>query len=405
MANDSSFAADLTALRRAVELLEDAARLEADLPLPEALPLDGVGEADVLEHLAPHVLGKAAILNAPHVLAHMDPPTPWLTWALTLWNARLNQNLLHPSTAPFAREVEQRVIHWLAPVFGMEGGHMTPGSTIANLTALWASRDAGNARRVVCSDAAHVSIRKAAHILGMTYEPIATDSHQRLKLDALPSDLSDACLVLTAGTTSVGALDPLEGLPPAAWTHVDAAWAGPLALSDEHAWRLMGIEDADSIAISAHKWLFQPKESALVLFRDAVRAEAALSFGGSYLATPNVGVLGSHGAAAIPLLGLLLAWGRSGIATRIDRCMALAQGLADALEKDPRFVLFGPPQAGVVAFQPLGEDIDSFSNRLPPNLVSMTAIAGDKWLRCVAANPTADLSLILRHLDLEQAPR
>lgn len=401
MDQDLSFASDLTGLRRAVELLTASRQPEAYGLLPEALPFHGVGEDAALECLAPYVLGKAAILDAPHVFAHMDPPTPWLTWALTLWNARLNQNLLHPATAPFARAAERIVVRWLAPAFGMQGGHMTPGSTVANLTAIWASREVAKAKRVVASDAAHLSVRKAAHLLGMNYEQIATDAFQRLKPDSLPSDLSDTCLVLTAGSTSVGAIDPLEGLPRAAWTHVDAAWAGPLRLSDEHRGRLAGVERADSVAVSAHKWLFQPKESAIVLFRDTSRSEAALSFGDGYLATPNVGVLGSHGAAAIPLLGLLLAWGRAGVAARIEHCMALVQGLADALENDPRFVLFGPPQAGVVAFRPLKEDIDSLSRRLPPNLASTTLIAGEKWLRCVAANPNADLSLILRYLNGE----
>jgi hypothetical protein len=72
-------------------------------------------------------------LDAGEAMAHMDPPTPWITWAVALWNARLNQNLLHPATAPFAREAEACVVEWLAPFFGMNGGHMTAGSSLANL--------------------------------------------------------------------------------------------------------------------------------------------------------------------------------------------------------------------------------------------------------------------------------
>lgn len=109
--------------------------------LPLHLPEDGAGDQEVLARLAAIVLGGAQRLDGPLSFAHMDPPTPWLTWATTLWNARLNQNLLHPATAPMAREVEERVIAWLAPSFGMDGGHMVPGSTIANLTAIWAARE------------------------------------------------------------------------------------------------------------------------------------------------------------------------------------------------------------------------------------------------------------------------
>ena len=139
-------------------------------------------------------------------------------------------------------------------------------------------------------------------------------------------------------------IDPLDLAGRAAWTHVDAAWAGPLRFSARHSGLLLGIEHADSVSISGHKWLFQPKESALVLFRDTLRAHCAISFGAAYLAAPNVGLLGSHGAAAIPLLALLWAWGRSGVEERLDRCMAFADRFADFVEDDPRLELLARPE-------------------------------------------------------------
>ena len=74
---------------------------------------------------------------------------------MELWNARLNQNLLHSATAPFATEAEKQVIDWLQPYFGMGAGHMCSGSTLANLTALWAARDVKSIKKVVASEAAH----------------------------------------------------------------------------------------------------------------------------------------------------------------------------------------------------------------------------------------------------------
>ena len=255
----------------------------------------GIGEIPTLDQLAPIVLGQAAHLGATDAFAHMDPPTPWITWATTLWNASLNQNLLHPDVSPIAREIEKRVIQWLCPYFGMDGGHMTPGSTVANLTAIWAARELNQVKRVVASTAAHLSIAKSAHLLGLAFEAVGTDSSGALDIEKLPTDLSESILVLTAGTTSVGAIDSLSLIGRAAWSHVDAAWAGPLRLSHCHAGRLAGIEHADSVSISAHKWFFQPKESGLILFKDSNRSHEAVSFGGAYLTEPNVGVLGSRG--------------------------------------------------------------------------------------------------------------
>ena len=178
------------------------------ISLPEILPLHGIGETQTLELLASHVLGKAAHLDAPFALAHMDPPTPWITWAIALWNARLNQNLLHPATAPFAKGAEELVIAWLAPLFGMGGGHFCSGSTLANLTALWAARECAGVTEVVASEAAHISIPKAAHILGLRYRAIGINKDGTLDVSSL-GDLSKSALVLTEGTTTLGALDSL----------------------------------------------------------------------------------------------------------------------------------------------------------------------------------------------------
>jgi L-2,4-diaminobutyrate decarboxylase len=313
---------------------------------------------------------------------------------LALWNARLNQNLLHPATAPFAREAEACVVSWLAPFFGMDGGHMTPGSSVANLTALWAARDLRGVRKVVASSASHLSLRKAARILGLDYIEAGVDQNHRLDPATLPHDMSDACLVLTAGTTSVGAVDSLDCCGRAAWTHVDAAWAGPLALSDRHRGILSGIDRADSVAVSAHKWLFQPKESALVLFRDTEAAHSTLSFGGAYLAAPNIGVQGSHGAAGTLLLVTLLAWGREGMAARIEHCMANARLLQDFIDSQPGLEAFSVGGTGVTVFRPWSHDVEGFRAALPQGLSSSATINGETWVRCVSANPNADVEMI-----------
>lgn len=394
---DTAFAVQNDAFLETLRFLSDQASVDLGkvfATLPANLPVTGVGERNLLPDLAALVLGGAHRLDGPLSFAHMDPPTPWLTWAMTLWNARLNQNLLHPATAPVARVIEERTVAWLAPFFGMDGGHMVPGSTVANLTALWAAREVRNIDEIVAPDTAHVSIEKSARLLGLRFRPLPTDDHGRLRPEAMVG-LERACLVLVAGATSTGVIDPLRLAGRAAWTHVDAAWAGPLRLSDKHAGRLDGIEHADSVAISAHKWFFQPKESALVLFSDARAAHSALSFGSAYLAAPNVGLLGSHGATAVPLFALLWAWGREGLASRLDRCMAAADAFAAFVEKEPLLELLCYPETGVVVWRPRHKGVQEFGDALPAGLASRTTVAGNQWLRCVAANPVVNIDAVI----------
>lgn len=154
------------------------------------------------------------------------------------------------------------------------------------------------------------------------------------------------------------------------------------------------METADSVAVSAHKWLFQPKESAMVFFADTRRAHAAITVEGGYLAEPNVGVLGSRGDIAAPLAATLLAYGRSGVAAWIDHAMRLADRLHELIEAHPDLEARTPPQSGVVNWR---------HRRVPvPDLaaadgvvVSTTEIDGETWLRSVAANPLADPALVV----------
>lgn len=395
------FAGEADGLRQALQMLLDRTQTpgslppkEATCPLPDQLPGPGLGEHAALSELAPWVLDGAAPLRHPGYIAHMDPPTPWVTWATAQWAAALNQNLLHVDTAPVARELERRVVSWMAPLFGMSGGHLVPGSSVANITAMWAARELRGVRAVVASAASHLSLRKAANLLGLEYRAVPVDAQQRLLVGEL-GEMSRTALVLTAGTVATGAIDPLAARHGATWVHVDAAWSGPLRFSARHAPLLAGVELADSVSVSAHKWLWQPKESAMILFADSSSAHEALSFGGGYLAVPNVGLLGSHGQVALPLAATLLAWGRDGVAERIERCMSLSEQLAALVSADDRFELHSPPSTGVVAWRPRGLPAADVRARMSDAFASLTQLEGETWLRSVCVNPHADVERLM----------
>lgn len=376
------FQPDERLLMKAVALLAGSEVADTSLPFPAALPDDGIGPEAAMASMFDDVLGESRDLGAPGFFAHMDPPTPWITWAMQLWTASRNQNLLHPDTAPRARALEQLAVDWIAPSFAMSGGHMTPGSTVANLTAIWAAREHG-CRSVVSGTGAHLSVRKAAHLLGM--------NHRAVEDWSTVEDLSSAVAVITAGTTSSGEIEPLDAAPSARWRHVDAAWSGPLRLSDRHRYLLDGIERADSVAISAHKWLFQPKESAFVLFADHEASHQSISIDGAYLAVPNIGVLGSHGSIAAPLLATLLAYGRAGVAEMIDRSMDLAEQLAELVDAHDDLETRSAPHCGVVCWRHKTVSVEAIKQHLPDEVfVSTTTIDGQGWLRSVAANPSAN---------------
>ena len=205
-------------------------------------------------------------------------------------------------------------------------------------------------------------------------------------------------MVLTEGTTTLGALDPLALCGKAAWTHVDAAWAGALRLSPTYTSLLEGIEHADSVALSTHKWFFQPKDSAIIFFKECEKAHKAISFGSSYLATPNVGIQGSRSASALLLLATLLAWGKEGLAECIEHTMQSAQQLAQFLNTEPRIETLATGQTGINVFRPLHMSTQELFDKLPAGMFSTCTVFNQHWIRSVSANPLADISMIIKTL-------
>ncbi|WP_336113318.1 pyridoxal phosphate-dependent decarboxylase family protein [Streptomyces sp. PTD9-10] len=221
----------------------------------------------------------------PHYAGQMlKPPHPAaVVGHLTAMLINPNNHALDggPATAAMEREAVAR----LAAMFGYDShlGHLTTSGTIANLEALFVARELHPGRGVAHSADAHYTHGRMCHVLGMTSHPVRTDDQGRMDLGALEDVLRTGdvgTVVLTTGTTGLGAVDPVhEVLPLAARhgvrVHVDAAYGGfftllagadgPEGLPPEP-WR--ALARADSIVVDPHKHGLQPYGCGAVLFRD-----------------------------------------------------------------------------------------------------------------------------------------
>ncbi|MFG2563598.1 pyridoxal phosphate-dependent decarboxylase family protein [Streptomyces sp. NPDC048496] len=186
-----------------------------------------------------------------------------------------------PATAAMEREAVAR----LAEMFGYDThlGHLTTSGTIANLEALFVARELHPDRGIAYSADAHYTHGRMCHVLGMKGHPVLTDDRGRMDLGAL-EDLLRAgevgTVVLTTGTTGLGAVDPVhEALPLAerhgVRVHVDAAYGGFFTLLaglegaeglPPEPWR--AIARCDSVVVDPHKHGLQPYGCGAVLFRD-----------------------------------------------------------------------------------------------------------------------------------------
>ncbi len=408
------FEPNLVALRHALDLVVDPPANDpmALDELPREMPEEGIGPDAALDLIAQIALPRESSLRDPLAAARMATPTPWLTWAAAVWSASRSENLLHKADTPQVNGLADRVLGWLAPVWGMKTGHLVPGGTIANLTALWAARDGSGATRIVTSESSTTSIGKVARILGMPLILIDSDPDERLNLDALvdfarrdPDGMGRTAVVLTAGTQNTGAIDPLReamkglsriGMEPA-WWHVDASWAGPLALSNRHRGALKGIDSADSVTISAHKMMFQPTESAIVLFADAQRSDAVLEFAGPD-DTTQIGLLGSRADRSLAIALLLTAYGREGLGAWVDAGIDAMMTLASALRERDDVEVFNSPTSGVLLWRPLNMDIDEVLGSLGRKVAGPGLADGRRWVRQVGSNPLMDVDDLIARI-------
>jgi glutamate/tyrosine decarboxylase-like PLP-dependent enzyme len=186
---------------------------------------------------------------------------------------------------PATARMEKEAVAQLAEMFGLSThlGHLTTSGTIANLEALYVARELHPGRGIAYSAEAHYTHSRMCVVLGIEGTPVAADGAGRMDLTALDGLLAKGgigTVVATAGTTGLGAIDPVHEVLAVARrhgvrVHVDAAYGGFFTLLagaddraglDEAPWR--AIAGCDSVVVDPHKHGLQPYGCGAVLFRD-----------------------------------------------------------------------------------------------------------------------------------------
>src|ERR1041385_1940650 len=211
--------------------------------------------------------------------------------------------------SPGAVRMENMLLEWMASVVGYpksSGGNLTSGGSIANLIGVVAARDAFDLKAkdfeksvIYLTEQAHHSVDKAIRIAGLkecVLHYVAMNQHYRMNPSALDeaiqsdkkAGLNPFLIIAAAGTTDVGAVDPLDAIADIAqshslWLHVDGAYGAFFILCDEGKKILKGIERSDSLVMDPHKGLFLPYGSGAALIRDKKKLHDAFWYQANYL--------------------------------------------------------------------------------------------------------------------------
>lgn len=377
--------------------------------LTRPVPSSGIGADATLHEFLTLVLP-----HGPHLTS--ETSWAWITTGPTTVPTAISAASMIASpqrqTLTAFNLLEEQALEWIASMFGLAPhmrGVFSSGGSTANLVALGAARqwaleqqgidpsgDGFDASTVALytSDQAHHTVQRSAGVLGIgrsRVRSIPTDDQLRIDVaeleSAVKSDVASGitplAVVVAAGTTNTGSIDPIREAGEiakrhGAWFHVDGAYGLPGILDERVAPLYDGLELADSVITDPHKWLNAPVGVAATFVRDrsilyrAFTQEPADYLEGAFaeddvvvsldsMGTPyyDFGVELSSPVRGVMVWGVLRELGVAGVQTRVVQDNDFARHVAKRAREHPRLELLLDPVLSICVFRYVPETATS----------------------------------------------
>jgi glutamate/tyrosine decarboxylase-like PLP-dependent enzyme len=290
---------------------------------------------------------------------------------------QINPNNHALDGGPATAKMEIEVVAQLARMFGYQQhlGHLTSSGTIANLEALWVAREMHPDKAIAFSSEAHYTHSRMCEVIGARAVEIAVESDGRMNIDNLRARLKTGeigTVVLTAGTTPLGAVDAIDEALQLQREfefriHVDAAYGGFFrlladddSLNERTAAAFRAMAECDSIVVDPHKHGLQPYGCGSVIFRDPAVGRFYQHDSPYTYFTSNELHLGEislecsrAGAAAAALWATLKCFplqSHAGLGAVLRKTRQAALEWARLIEQSAELQLVTPPSLDIIAF-------------------------------------------------------
>ena len=368
--------------------IEVRTALEAD----RGVPTEGADPACLLDRAAGLLFNHSLFNSHPRFWGYITSSAAPIGALADLLASAVNPNVGAWPLSPIASEIEAQTIRWIAELLNYPadcGGLFVSGGNMANIVGFLAGRQAkaghdvralgvGASRlRVYCSAETHTWVQKAADIAAGD-KPIM--------------------IIGAAGTVGTGAVDPLAELAALSreynlWFHIDGAYGAMAAILPDAREEFAGLNQADSIAVDPHKWLYAPLEAGCALVRNREKLRDAFSYHPPYYhfeteATNyyDLGPQNSRGFRALKVWLALQQAGRNGYTQMIGDDIRLAAGLARLIPQYPELKLL-TQNLSITTFRfvPHGlaegsEDAEAYLNRLNNELLTRLQSSGEAYI-------------------------
>lgn len=355
--------------QRPVTPAESPSSVRQALVAERSMPRQGSDAAQLLNRAADLLFDHSLFNGHPRFWGYITSSAAPIGALGDLLAAAVNPNVGAWLLSPMASEIEAQTIRWIAEMLSYPvecGGIFVSGGNMANIVCFLAARQAkagwdvrtegmnGARLRAYCSKEAHTWIQKAADISGMGTDAIRwipVDAEMQMDTAALRVQIlmdieagnRPAIVVGNAGSVSTGAIDPLPELAAICrefdlWFHVDGAYGALAAVLPDAPASLAGMQEADSVAVDPHKWLYAPLEAGCALVRDPEKLRDAFAYHPVYYhfgveATNyfDLGPQNSRGFRALKVWLALQQAGRSGYEKMISDDIRIARALFERI--------------------------------------------------------------------------
>ncbi len=453
--------------------------------------------ADVITDLIKDTVPHAVNVASPYFIGHMTSAIPFFMVHLKTIVAALNQNVVKLETSKVVSIIEKQVLAKIHRLIYKKDdafydrhvqntrttlGTFVEGGTTANLTALWVARNArfkpknnfsgierdgitaayeayGVKRSVILvSKRGHYSLRKAGGVLGIGNRniiPVDVDAYSRIdvkKLETIIKNLKqkgDTAIIAVigiAGTTETGTVDPLRAVGEVCLEnrihyHVDAAWGGPVLMSEKYKHLLDGIELADSVTIDGHKQFYMPMSCGMIYFKEP-EVMNQIAYHANYVNRPgsvDLGIkslAGTREANSLILDSALKIMGSKGYALLLEHGIEIARAFAETINQREHFQLITAPELNILTYRfcpeyfqkalllgdpesikvtnkklnAINRTIQRIQREAGKSFVSRTTLnftgepdAGIIVFRCCLMNPLTDMNILNKILDEQES--
>lgn len=391
--------------------------------LPKSGPEQGEDFTQILEDFEREIVPRSTHWNHPRFMGYFANSSPGEGILAEMLAAALNPNGMLWKSSPAATELEEVTLDWLRQWMGLSDfwfGQILDTASTSTFHAIVAARVrkgvASGPLTLYASKHAHSSIEKGALAAGVARENvrlIEVDDEFRMRVDLLEAAIAEDvaagkvpfCVIPTVGTTSVASIDPVRevlavGRRHGMWVHVDCAYGGSTAVDPRYRPLLDGVDEADSLVVNPHKWLFVPMDLSVFYCRNKEWLRDAFSLVPDYLRTAGddralnfheYGLPLGRRFRSLKLWFTMRSFGRVKLAAMIHDQIEAAKGLAATIAAHPDYEVCAPVHFSLVVFRHRAGD--EFNQRLLEAvnasgevLLSPNVLRGQKVIRLAIGN-------------------